>query len=126
VRPKDLSKRIIKILTDKKAEDILLIDVRRVLSPYVSYFVVATATSETHSRALTDEIRQRVKEKGIMVSHIEGCQYGHWVLMDYIDVVVHVFLPEERKYYALEDLWGDMPTYRFGQGSTNPSKQLMS
>ncbi len=113
MRPKDLSKRIIKILSEKKAEDILLIDVRRVLSPYVSYFVVASATSETHSRALTNEIKKSLKKKEIMVLHIEGYQYGHWVLMDYIDVIVHIFLPEERKYYALEDLWGDMPTYRF-------------
>jgi len=114
VRPKNLSKHIIKILSEKKAEDILLIDVRHVLSPYISYFVIATATSETHSRALIDEIKQKLKKKGIKTSHIEGYLYGHWILMDYIDVVVHIFLPEERKYYGLEDLWGDMPTYRFG------------
>jgi len=113
VRPKNLSRHIIKILSEKKAEDILLIDVRRVLSPYVSYFVIATATSESHSRALTDEIKQKLKKKEIMASHIEGYLYGHWVLVDYIDVVVHILLPEERKYYGLEDLWGDMPTYRF-------------
>ena len=113
MRPRNLSKHIMKILSEKKAEDLLLIDLRRVLSPYVSYFVIATAASESHSQALTDEIKQKLKKKGIMASHIEGYLYGHWVLMDYIDVVVHIFLHEERKYYGLEDLWGDMPTYRF-------------
>ncbi len=113
MRPKDLSKHIIKILSHKKAEDILLIDVRRVLSPYVSYFVIATTTSETHSRALTDEIRKKLNEKGRVVPRIEGYKYGHWVLIDCIDVVVHIFVSEKRKFYAIEDLWGDMPIYRF-------------
>ncbi len=114
MKPKNLAKQIIKILTDKKAEDILLIDVRRMLSPYVSYFVIANATSETHIRALVDEIKEKMKkQRSIKVSHIEGYSYGHWVLMDYIDVIIHIFLPEERKYYALEDLWGDMPTEYF-------------
>lgn len=114
MKPKNLAKRIIKVLSDKKAEDILLIDVRRLLSPYVFYFVVATATSETHIRSLADEIRQKIKSQGIELSHIEGYSFGHWVLIDLRDVVVHIFLREEREYYALEDLWGDMTIEKFG------------
>ena len=109
MRPKTLSKQIIDILSEKKATDILLIDVRRVFSSYVSYFVLASATSDTHSRALVDEIKERIKKKDIRVSHIEGYSHGHWVLMDYLDVVVHIFLPIERRYYAIEDLFGDLP-----------------
>ncbi len=112
MKPKNLAKRIAKILSDKKAEDILLIDVRSILSPYAYFFVVATGTSEPHIRSLADEIKEEMGKKSIEVSHIEGYSYGHWVLIDYLDVVVHIFLPEERRYYGLEDLWGDMPMER--------------
>lgn len=96
---------IVKALDDKKALDIQVLKVRD-LTIIADYFVIATGTSSIHVRALADEIEYQLGQKGINPRNIEGRTTG-WILLDYHDIVVHVFLQPERERYALEKLWGD-------------------
>ncbi len=94
---------------NKKAEDIIVLDVREV-SSVTDYFVVATGTSEPHLRAVVGEIADTLKvEHGIAPSGTEGSVTSPWVVLDYFDVIVHVMRKDVRELYKLEDLWGDAP-----------------
>lgn len=77
------------------------------ISAIADYFVIATGTSSTHVKALADEVEAQLDEAGISVSHVEGYRSNSWILLDYVDVVVHVFSDEAREYYDLERLWQD-------------------
>ncbi|MCK4307065.1 ribosome silencing factor [candidate division WOR-3 bacterium] len=103
--PKRIAQRIAQFLLDKKAEDVMIMNLRKV-TDMTYYFVVCTANSATHSKALAREL----EEKMGVPWHLEGYSHGHWILLDYIDVVAHVFLKDTREYYGLETLWGDVPT----------------
>lgn len=95
-----------KLADDKKARDIVILDISE-LSVVTDYFVIASANSSTQVKAVADNIEEKLKEAGINVLRREGIREGRWVLLDYGDVVVHVFQDEERDYYNLERLWGD-------------------
>lgn len=95
-----------KILDSKKGKDIKVIEVTDV-SSVADYFVLATGTSSTQVKALADEVEDKLDKMGISVSHIEGYRSNTWILLDYVDVIVHVFSDESRKYYDLERLWQD-------------------
>ncbi|MBR6551924.1 MAG: leucine--tRNA ligase, partial [Clostridia bacterium] len=101
----ELTKKIVKALDDKLARDIEVIKTEEV-TIVADYFVIATANSNTHIRALADEIEYQLEEAGIRPDHVEGRATG-WVLMQYSGVVVHIFLEDSRKYYNLERLWDD-------------------
>jgi ribosome-associated protein len=94
---------------DKKASALTVLDVARV-SSVTDYFLVCSGRSTTHVRTIADAIRLALKEQGIRPLHAEGRAESGWVLLDYGDVLVHVFLEETRAYYALERLWGDAPS----------------
>jgi len=94
------------ILEDRKAQDVAVLEVID-LTVLADYFIIATGTSTTHVGALADEIEFQFKERGIAAHHIEGHRAGGWVLMDYKDVIVHVFTKEAREFYSLERLWSD-------------------
>ena len=96
----------VKALLRLKGLDVSVIKIRDI-SSIADYFVVATGTSNTHVRSLADEVEYRLDNEGISVSHIEGYRSDSWILLDYVDVVVHVFSDEGRKYYDLERLWQD-------------------
>lgn len=98
---------------DKKGSDITILDLRKI-STMVDYFIVVTASGEIHARAIADEIARKLRKLGIRRWHVEGHTHGHWILLDYVDVVVHIFLEEERSYYNIESLWGDAPMERIG------------
>ena len=117
----ELSTRIRTILEDKKAKEVEVIDVSE-QTQLTERFVLATGTSTTHIRALADEVQFRLKnEDGIEVDHTEGYESCRWILLDYKDVIVHVFHTEDRAYYNLERLW----TRRFGRApSTSPVGDL--
>ncbi len=102
----EIAKLAIKALDSKKGEDIKLIKVENV-SILSDYLVLATGSSNTKVRALYEEVEEKLGEDGISVSHIEGYRGNSWVLMDYIDVVVHVFSDEARTFYDLDKLWQD-------------------
>ena len=94
------------VLADQKAQDVTLLDLRGV-TDMADYFLVASGTSDTHVRATAHHVLDRLKAEGMTVQSIEGLEQGRWVLLDYVDVVVHLFHPSLRSYYQLERLWGD-------------------
>lgn len=94
---------------DKKGRDILVLDVHDV-SGFTDIFILTTADSDLQVRAITESVRMKLKEDADERPwHVEGTDYMQWVLMDYVDLVVHIFLPAKREFYALEMLWGDAP-----------------
>lgn len=102
-----LVKRIIDLIQNKKGEDIVILDIRKVTS-IADYFILATGSTGTQVKAIADEITTKTKnEDGISVWHVEGYEALSWVLLDYVDVVVHLFDPETRNYYAIDKLWKD-------------------
>ena len=101
----ELAKKIVKALDDKLARDIEVIKTDEV-TIVADYFIIATANSNTHIRALADEIEYQLEQEDIRPDHIEGRATG-WVLMQYSGVVVHIFLEDSRQYYNLERLWDD-------------------
>jgi ribosome-associated protein len=103
---KDKVSKIYKVLEDKKAYDIKILYIGD-LTIVADYFVIATGSSDTHVKALTDEIEKKLMEDGVFVDHIEGYNWGKWILMDYGDVIVHIFQQPEREFYNLERLWAD-------------------
>lgn len=101
----ETAKKIVKILDEKKAEDIKLIRISE-LTVMADYFIIANGTSNTHVRALAEEVEELLAQEGILPRSIEGKSTG-WILLDYSDIVVHVFTPADRDYYSLERLWKD-------------------
>lgn len=95
----------VKALDSKKAEEITALKVGD-LTILANYFVIASATSSTHVKALADEVEYQLQQKGVTPKSIEGMR-SDWVVLDYIDVVVHVFHKEAREFYQLERLWAD-------------------
>ena len=95
-----------KALCERKGIDIKLIKISDI-SSIADYFVIAAGSSNTHVKSLADNVEFRLDNEGISVSHIEGYRSDSWILLDYVDVVVHVFSEEAREYYNLERLWED-------------------
>ena len=100
------AQRISEFMLEKKALDIKVIDVRKITT-LTDFFVICTSESQPQTRAITDHINEQLQKDGIKAWHIEGYEYLDWVLMDYINIVVHVFSRESRDYYELERLWAD-------------------
>jgi len=103
------ARRAARAALDKRAGDLVVLDVQRV-SSVTDYFLICSGKSTTHLQTITDAIRGELKEEGIRPLHIEGVAESGWILLDYGDVLMHVFLEDTRAYYALEHLWGDAPT----------------
>ena len=101
-------KLIKKLCDDKKADDVLALDVRG-LSDIADFFVIATGNSAPQVNAISGNVQKELSVLGINPSHVEGEREASWVVIDYFDVIVHVFYKETRKYYNLERLWGDAP-----------------
>ena len=95
-----------KALCERKGEDIKVIKIRDI-SSIADYFVIATGSSTTHVKSLADNVEFRLDGEGISVSHIEGYRSDSWILLDYVDVIVHVFSEEAREYYDLDRMWAD-------------------
>ena len=103
----ELARYIVEAIADKKGENVLLLDIRDI-SILADYFVIGSATSTRQTRAIVGWIKQEVKQSfNVSPMHIEGEPESGWVLMDYGDIVVHLFTPEMRDYYDLEGLWRD-------------------
>ena len=98
--------------SDKKGIDIVTIKMRKI-SGICDYFVVVSGTSTTHVRAISDNIVRQLSQKGAHPRHVEGEREASWILVDFGDVVGHVFLEKTRKYYDLEELWAKAPQVRF-------------
>ena len=106
----ELAQRAAALLLDRKANDVVLLSLKGV-SDMTDYFLIASGTSDTHVRALGGGVLEDMKkETGQMAHHVEGLQQGRWVLLDYVDFVVHVFHPTLRNFYQIERLWADAET----------------
>jgi len=108
---KQLAEKITEHIFSKKGYDIILLDLRK-LTTIADYFVICSADSDTQVKAIADEIDSKLSEEGIKSWHIEGYRALNWVLIDYVDVVVHIFKKDSREYYKLEKLWGDAPSVK--------------
>ncbi|MCT4606357.1 MAG: ribosome silencing factor [Marinisporobacter sp.] len=97
---------IARSIDDKKGQGIEILDIKNV-SSFTDYFVVAHGTSTRQVKAMADEIEDKMKESGIILDHKEGYANGRWVLLDFINVVVHLFIEEERNFYSIERVWKD-------------------
>jgi ribosome-associated protein len=102
---------VIDALEDIKAFDITVMDVRK-LTSMTSYMIVASANSTRQAKAIADNVREKMREKGIVMRGTEGEKDGEWVLVDLDDIVVHVMIPTARAYYNLEQLWGETESRR--------------
>ncbi len=102
---KEMLESIVKVLDDKKAEDIVAIETAGI-TIVSDYFVIASATSNPHVKSLADDVEDEMAKLGVFSSHVEGKATG-WILIDFNDVIVHIFLSESREYYNLERLWAD-------------------
>lgn len=115
--PEALTGAIVDLAADRKALDIVQLDLRTMIG-YTDYFVVCSGRSERQTRAIHDAIYEGMKSAhGRLPERVEGLPGARWILMDYLDVVVHVFVPEAREYYRLEQLWGEAPALAIGAGS---------
>jgi len=98
------------LCVDNKAHDVVVLDLHGV-TDMTDYFVVASGTSDTHVRSVARHVEEALAKAGITPASVEGLTQGRWVLLDYVDFVVHVFHPSLREFYQLERLWGDAPAF---------------
>jgi ribosome-associated protein len=112
--PEEIATAAANYASDRKALDIVQLDLRGIIG-YTDYFVICTGRSDRQTKAIHDAIHLGMKsEHGLLPRRVEGLTQAHWILMDYLDVVVHVFTPETREYYRLEQLWGEAPARAVG------------
>ncbi|MDX1492797.1 MAG: ribosome silencing factor [Longimicrobiales bacterium] len=98
------------LASERKAHDVLVLDLRGISSA-TDYFVIAGGTSDVQVKAIAEHVVDELKKDGVRPEHLEGLPGGRWVLLDYVDFVVHVFHPQARNFYQLERLWGDAPRW---------------
>ena len=107
--PEQLAEVAATLASDRKALDIVTLDLRGMIG-YTDYFVICTGRTDRQAKAIHDAIHQGLKaEHGVLPRRVEGLTQARWILMDYLDVIVHVFTPEMREHYRLEQLWGEAP-----------------
>jgi ribosome-associated protein len=104
----------VEALYEYKATDVVVLDLRAI-SDAADYFVIASGTSDVHVRTLAERVQEALKRTGQRPHHVEGVAAGRWALLDFVDVVVHLFHPTLREYYQLERLWGDAEVVEVGE-----------
>ena len=108
--PIEHARRIAELAQEKLAADVVILDMRPVCS-YADYFVICTGQNPRQTKAIYDAVREEIKKAdGLTPRTVAGEREASWILADYLDVVLHVFTPEAREYYRLEELWGDVPS----------------
>ena len=108
--PIEQARRIAGLAQEKLAEDVVILDMRPANS-YTDFFVICTGRNARQTKAIWDEVHERLKHEGrVLPQRVEGVSEGSWIVGDYLDTVLHVFTPEARDYYRLEELWGDVPS----------------
>jgi ribosome-associated protein len=101
-------KAVVEAIEDVKARHVVILDLRG-LNDATDFFIIASGTSDAHVRGIADSVMEKMGRQGVRTHHVEGLTTGRWVLLDYVDFVVHLFHPETRTFYQLERLWGDAP-----------------
>ena len=107
--PYEVARRAADLALDKKAYDVKILDLRGI-SSICDYFVICSADVDVHVKAVTDHLTAGLADAGLRCWHREGYEHLRWILLDYVDIVVHIFQKEIREFYNLESLWGDAPT----------------
>ena len=109
LEPAQLAQAVIELAADRKAIDVVELDVREVVG-YTDYFVICSGNTDRQVKAIHDGVHAGLKQRfGLLPTRVEGVGEARWVLLDYLDVVVHVFTPDARAFYRLEQLWGEVP-----------------
>lgn len=109
-RNSKIFKTIIQAIQEKKGENIISLDLRKIPEAVADFFIICQATNTTQLRAIADFVETEVKEKCLEIPYKhEGRQAQQWILIDYVNIVVHVMMPEPRKFYQLEEMWSDAP-----------------
>ncbi|MBI4743544.1 MAG: ribosome silencing factor [Actinobacteria bacterium] len=108
----ELAKLAVEAAIEKKAENIVVLDIGKILT-ITDYFVIMSGRNERQVKSISDAIQEKLKKEGIKPLSVEGEREARWILLDYLDVVVHVFVEQEREYYQLERLWKDAPLIEF-------------
>lgn len=111
----ELARRIAALVDDKLGEDIVALDMRELIS-YTDFLVIATARNERLAKAIHDEVHAELKKEGLLPGRVEGLRESRWVLLDYLDCILHVFVSEAREHYRLETLWADAPRLELEAG----------
>jgi ribosome-associated protein len=111
----DEVERSVALTLERKASNVAVLDLKGI-STATDYFVIATGNSDVQVKAIADHVVDELKKDGVRPQHVEGMSGGRWVLIDYIDFVVHVFHPQARSFYQLENLWGDAPRWDVPEG----------
>ena len=109
-----LAQRAAQLCLDLKARDLLLLNLKPV-SDMTDFFVIGSGTSDTHVRSVAEHVLEELRKDGVRPAHIEGLEQGRWVLLDYVDFVVHLFHPTLRQFYQLERLWADAEPVAIGE-----------
>ncbi|MFZ4059392.1 MAG: ribosome silencing factor [Ferruginibacter sp.] len=110
-RNSKLFKTIINAIQDKKGENIISLDLKKIPEAVADFFIICESSNTTQLKAIADNVEYFVKEEcGELAYKHEGRQGQQWILIDYVNIVVHVMLPEPRKFYRLEEMWSDAPT----------------
>jgi ribosome-associated protein len=118
MNPEKMATAIAELASDRKALDIVQLDLRGMIG-YADYFVICTGRTDRQTRAIHDAIHAGMKsEHRLLPARTEGLGEARWILIDYLDVVVHIFTPETREYYRLEQLWGEAPSLEIGAAAT--------
>ena len=104
--PKSAAKLAATLCQDMKANDVVLLNLQAV-TDMTDFFVIASGTSDTHVRSIGEHVVSELRKEGVRVHHTEGVQQGRWVLLDFVDFVVHIFHPTLRSFYQIERLWSD-------------------
>lgn len=115
---KELARQITDIIFTKKGFNVVAIDLSKLVS-FTDYFVICSADSDTQVKAISDQVDKILSEEGIRCWHKEGLKALSWVLMDYVDVIVHIFKKDAREFYNLEKLWGDAPVEKISDPALN-------
>ena len=112
--PEALARRIVAVADDKGATDLVAIDVSDLLG-YTDFLIIGTASNERQAKAIAEEVQYRLKhDDGLLAKRVEGLPEARWILVDYIDCILHVFVTETRELYRLEQLWGEAPRIDLG------------
>ena len=112
--PEALARRIVAVADDKGATDLVAIDVSDLLG-YTDFLIIGTARNERQAKAIAEEVQYRLKhDDGLLAKRVEGLPEARWILVDYIDCILHVFVTETRELYRLEQLWGEAPRIDLG------------
>src|SRR5207248_2300781 len=124
--PIEQARRIAGLAQEKLAEDVVILDMRPACS-YTDFFVICTGRNARQTKAIWDEVHERLKhDERVLPQHVEGASEGTWIVGDYLDTVLHVFTPEARDYYRLEELWGDVPSVAVGAASATAESERIS